>query len=68
MRVAVANGSVDASLKCDGHEYSHATVAVGAPYEQSVWGGNACNVAVTALSAGSTAVATSTYSYVIILD
>jgi hypothetical protein len=68
VRVAVANGSVDASLTCDGHEFGHSTVAVGAPYELSVWGGNSCNVAIAALTGSTTAVATSTYSYVIILD
>lgn len=62
--IAVAKGSVDATLVCDGLTY---TTQVDGPGTGSIgaWGGQNCVATLTATSDGTSAAATSTASYVI---
>jgi hypothetical protein len=68
MRVAVATGSAAATLSCDGTTLGPYDVTPTTPLETGGWGGQVCNARVVATTDGTTAVVTSTYSYVINLD
>lgn len=65
--IVVAKGGVDAALVCDGSTYR---THVDAPNtgQIGIWGGLNCTATLTATVDGTTAVATSTASYVIISE
>lgn len=68
MTIEVAAGAVDATLDCDNR--TPLTTRVSGPVAQSLnmWGGYDCTATVVAVVDHTTAVATSTFSYVIVLD
>ena len=65
--IVVATGAVDATLVCDGLTYK---THVDGPGTGSVgtWGGQNCSATLTATADGTTAAATSTASYEIIVE
>jgi hypothetical protein len=66
--VEVASGGVDATLACDGLPPRTVPVSGPQPVQFGQWGGYSCMLTLASVIAHTTAVATSTYSYVIILD
>jgi hypothetical protein len=68
MRIEVVNGAVNATLACDNQTPQTRYVTAVLPAEISRWGGNSCTATIVAAVDGTTAVVTSSYSYVITLD
>lgn len=66
--VEVASGGVDATLACDGLPPRTVPVSGPQPVQFGQWGGYSCTLTLTSVIAHTSAVATSTYSYVIVLD
>lgn len=68
MNIAVTEGSVDAYLTCDNMTPLYTVVDAGETGSLATWGGNDCVGRLVSRVDGTTAVATSTFSFVIILD
>jgi hypothetical protein len=64
MRIEVANGAVNASLTCDGQPAQTAYVTAVLPAEINRNGGYSCSARIVAAVPDTSAVVTSTFSYV----
>lgn len=67
-RIVVASGAVNASLTCDNQAPQTTVATPTTPGQIGRWGGYDCTLRLVAAGDGTTAVGTSTYSYVINLD